>query len=426
MKLLSGLLLIITLVSLSACRGPIITPTPGREPTISPLSATITISPTATLTPSPQVDAPLCLPQRPGISLETGPFGRYPHRILTFLNAGGDPQELDQGLYLAGVANLPVPVAVADMTGDDRQDIVVSIFDPESQQIVPAGVLLIYRCENGAYILEHAQASMDGWSAAGIRYLEDLNGDGRAELVVSSAMCGASTCFEEIQILSWTGEGFENHLEGDTTDLAFPEISLDDADGDGLFMVEVRGSGPGSVGAGPTRSVTRIWMYDDEIGRWMPTEEVMEPSSYRIHVLHDAEDATARGDYVQALMLYGRVIQDPTLEDWVDPDLERDNLAAYAMFKTAIVHLLRRNESFARASFDQLRSTYPVDSLQGAFTELADVFQSAYDQEGLEAGCLAAQEFAAENAEDILRHLGPEQFGYANPEVESSDVCPWN
>jgi hypothetical protein len=61
--------------------------------------------------------------------------------------------------------------------------------------------------------------------------------------------------------------------------------------------------------------------------------ETLGPSNFRIRALHDADAASKKGDYETALALYERVINDETLDDWIEPDTERANLSAFAKYR---------------------------------------------------------------------------------------------
>jgi hypothetical protein len=382
-------------------------------------------SPTQTLTPLPEMV--WCIPHQDGVELAESRFEGYPQAIQAFLDDGGTPKMLDEQLYQLGIANQPIAVDFTDLTGDLLYDVVVSIYDPGSLNVgPPGGILLIYVCENGNYQLVYEEISQEGWSAPGIRYLQDLNGDDRAELVIASAVCGAHTCFEEVQVLVWNGREFENRLDGETSDLPFPDVRVIDADGDGVFDLEVTGSGFGSVGAGPPRGVTRIWVFDAESELWMQDIEIPEPSNYRIHLLHDAETATSNEDFSQALNLYDRVINDRTLDDWVDPEQEQATLSAFALYKTGVIHYFMGDERVGQSTFNQLRRSFPSGSFQETYIELANVFEEAYEQGDFQEACIVARDFAEENAALILDPLGPIQFGYASREFTSQDVCPWD
>jgi hypothetical protein len=258
-----------------------------------------------------------------------------------------------------------------------------------------------------------------------LRYLLDLNADGRAELVVSLPTCGASTCFEDVRIFAWDGQGFSNRLEDTTSDLPFPDIRLADPDGDRIFNLEVAGGAFGSVGAGPPRGLTRSWPYHPHTGTWRDPVDQLQSSEYRIHALQDAERAALEGDFDQALAGYQRVASDPGLTDWMDPPVEQGNLAAYALFKAAVVLLIEQQPGEAAAAFDQQARRFTPGQPGQAYVQLAKAFQEAQPTGGVARGCAAAQSYAADHPDQILAPLGSQTFGYANPDYSPQDICPW-
>jgi len=112
-------------------------------------------------------------------------------------------------------------------------------------------------------------------------------------------------------------------------------INLLDSQGDGVYDLEISSGGFGSVGAGPQRSKSIVWPYNPSTGRWQDPQERLDSSNYRIHVLQDADQAAREHHFEQALPGYGRVVDDTGLIDWVEPELEKPSLAAYALFKIA-------------------------------------------------------------------------------------------
>lgn len=399
------------------------TPAP---PTEVQETGTPTSEATPTAQPSPTPGGEPCLSAEAQTELQAGDFTSYPQSVLAFLNSGGTLEALDEGLYAAGVANQPLSAAAADFTGDGSRDVAVSIYDPDSTAMPPGGSLLIYTCESGEYRLAYEENSEEGWGAPGIRYLQDLNGDEAAELVAARPSCGANTCFEEVNILAWDGAAFENRLQGTTADLPYPDVRLEDSEGDGIYELVVLGSGFGSVGAGPQRTLIRVWVFDPQTEVWFPAGETLGESNYRIHVLHDAETSALVEAYDEALLLYGRVVQDTTLEDWMEPETERANLGSYALFKTALVYLIQGNQEFAGSTFEQQAEAYPTGATGHAYVELVEAFQEAYAvEESVVQGCAAAREFAAGRVEEILDPLGSIAFGYANRDFIPADICPW-
>jgi len=367
----------------------------------------------------------VCVAPKPGVKLPALEFLGYPQAILEFLNSGGSAQELDQKLYSAGVANQPLAVATFDLTGNSIDDVVVSIIEPQSSTILPGGTFLIYVCQQDGYHLQHRQDSSDNRGAYGIRYLQDLNSDGQGEVVTSSPSCGAHTCFEDVQVLSWQGDDFANLLVGNTNELPSPDIRIIDPDDDGIFDIEIGSGGFNSVGAGPNRTKIRHWALNHATSFWDTYEDFPGPSFYRIHVLHDAEDAAQVENYDQALIDYGRVVYDPNLVDWQDPEQESANLSAYSLYKIAVLHLIQGDDDRAAITFDLLEKNYSSQGFGHMYAELASVFRESFEIEGLARACEIAKEFAEDHSKEILSPLGSEIYGYANRDYSPKDICPW-
>jgi hypothetical protein len=387
---------------------------PVQEST-APAALTPTAMVTGEAQPCPPVGDPAPLPE--------GLFDSLPERVLAFLNGGGSLEALSEALYMTGVANLPEPTAAGDMDGDGWEELVVSVFDPDSSSLPPSGMLLIYTCRDGAYLLAYQEDTRPSEGAPGIRFLRDLNADGQAELVSSSATCGAHTCFERVQVIQWDGTGFRNHLEGDTADLPYPTVYLSPTDQEGLFDLQVSGSGFGSVGAGPQRNVTRIWSFNEGLQLWQISDFYQEPSNYRIHILHDAAAAAERGDYQQALMLYNRVLSDTTLEDWADPEQEQAWIKAFARYQMVAIYTLQDREAFANTVLEELKTAAPPGSQQVVYSDMAVAYIDGYQDGGAVEGCRIVQDYAALHP-GLLDPLGPQSFGYGNPPFTEEDLCP--
>lgn len=435
-KILSVLLLPLLLLG---CR-----PAPSPQTLQSTPTPTHTLTPTATeaqagqtpvstptveiiyITPMPGGVDPKCVQGDGNASLSQSPFEDYPLAIESYLNAGASAEQLDETLYELGIASLPVSATAAEMTGDGKEEIVVSIYNPVSTSTPPSGKLLIYVCESGQYRLKYEQTSEDFQGAPSIRFLQDLNADERAELITSVASCGASTCFESIQVLDWDEGSFVNRLQGTSDDLPFPTIELTDKDSDRVYQIEVTGSGMGSVGAGPQRNLTRTWAYLPGKQQWEPVGDIPSPSNFRIHVLHDADALAEEGEYEDALLLYGRVADDLTLTDWNDPEKEQGILGAYARYRMVVLYARLGQTAFAETTLDNMESLYPDGDSLRPYYEIAQSFLDAYVSSGFSGGCQAARSYAADHSEQVLDPLGSMNFGYGNKTYTADDVCSLN
>lgn len=429
----------LVLLVVGGCQGvATVAPTPGPEeetptpmevlhPTPTSPPPTTTLPPTASpITPSPVPTPvnPACVPEGHPEGWGKVGFDELPMAIADFLNQGASPQALDEALYEADVAGVPAAVKVGDMTGDGKQEVVVAVLQPLADNPLPGGKLLIYVCHQGTYVLDYERDSGEGFGPPHLWYLQDLDADGDAELVVSEATCGAHTCFDEVQILAWEGGVFENRLEGSSLDLPSPDVRLSDTDGDGVYELEVVSSGVNSVGAGPQRQVSRVWQRVLESGRWVVGREVLGPAEYRIHVLHDAEAAARERDFEGALVLYQQVVDDATLAAWGDPVEEQTTLGAYARYKMMALYLVVGQPDFAEAVLAALRADFPEGTAQHAYVALAQAYWEAFASGGEGGACAAAMAYAEAHREQVLDPLGLAHFGYANREFVAGDVCP--
>lgn len=398
---------------------------PSVQPSPSETSQPQTPVESPTDVPTEELIDPVCVPLDETVVLGVAvDFDEYPQIILNFLNRGGTGENLDSQLYDAGIANQPITLSLADMTGNGKDDFVVSIFDPQSSHIAPGGTLMIFTCQNDSFTLALELKSEDLFGAPGIRYLQDLDSDNLAELVSGSPTCGAHTCFEDVGVWAWTGTEFQNRLMGTTIEIPYPDIRIGDDDLDGCYQVELVSAGYGSVGAGAQRTSSWVWDYDPDLDQWYTAGPVFAPANFRIHVVHDADEAVRNGDYQGALVLYQRVIVDQTLSDWIDPEVERANLSAYAYYKMIVVYYTLDSDDFAQLTYEQMRESVSVDDDAYAYVMMAEAFREAYLAEGLVSGCEHAQGFARGESELILDPLGPGVFGYANPEFTLEDLCP--
>jgi hypothetical protein len=196
-----------------------------------------------------------------------------------------------------------------------------------------------------------------------------------------------------------------------------------DFDGDGVYTFEATGTAIGSVGAGPQRDRIRVWEYDSATGYWVFSSETLGPSDFRIHVVHDADAAMRRGEYLIAALLYQQVIEDDALKDWMDFSLERAYLSAYSYFKRIVAESFLGELEQANDLLEEMARLY-IETDQQAYVEMSGLFVEAFLTGGEEAGCTAAHEYAALNPETVLAPLGSATFGYANPDYEPEDICP--
>ena len=238
--------------------------------------------------------------------------------------------------------------------------------------------------------------------------------------MLGCSTCGAHTCFEELEILSWNGESFDNRLVGESADLPSPLVAVNDSDGDGLFDLLVTGRGFGSVGAGPPRPITRLWSFNPDIGVWEVTGEFPGAAEFRIHVIHDADTASRNGDYATAQLLYQQALENAALQNWEIHDPAE--LLAYARFKLVLLHMILGNSDAADARYQELVGSYAPSSPQFVFVEMSVLFRNGFFAGGASAGCEEVRIYIVQHSNSVLPLL---DYGYGNPEYTPQDICPW-
>jgi hypothetical protein len=398
-------------------------PTPGVQTTLTP-AGVLEPTPTFSITAEGVGQQGLpCVPVQSAVTFSAPMrFEEYPRAILEYLNEGGPPLSLETELNRAGVASKPIAVAAADMTGDVKTDVVVSIFDPVSKLSPPAGILYIFTCQEDAYVVSLG-LQIENMGAPIIHALQDMNADGSAELVTGLPQCDEIMCFEQVQIIFWNGETFENRLDGETEDLPYPNITVK-IQRDGSYQLKIDSESSGNQGAGLTRRLSRQWDYNKASGYWVFAKEIKAASNYRLHVLQDADLAAQSGDYTSALPLYNRVINDQSLQEYLDADSERPNLQAYARYRMAVIYIKLNQTTFASSILDEMKRTVLPESPQIFYLKMAEEYQRIYQSSGEEAACQAVQAFAADNSTKVLDPLGSKIYGSANPDYTPEAMCP--
>jgi len=273
----------------------------------------------ATLPVLPPSQSAVCVPPAEHPALADTDYQTFPQAILDYLNAGASPEELAVTLIVQGLGPEEQPVWAEDLTGDGVREVVVTVFDETQPR---QGSLLIFNCVDEQYVLAHLVVSEQQAYAPLLLYIQDFNADGQREVVYSSTHCGAHTCFEDVQILRYDNGEYITRLEGSTLDYPYPEIKLTDFDHDGMYNLEVIGTAIASVGAGPQRDSINIWQYDPGSGTWKLGEQTLAASPFRVHLVHDAEAAIDRGEYLIASLLFQQVIEDEQLLEWADEEEE--------------------------------------------------------------------------------------------------------
>lgn len=375
-------------------------------PGFLPLTAMAQVTPP----PAPRIACPIPAGQVSPPAVESpAQFGRA---LLSYLNAGGQATQLTEstpGLTLSR----------PDLDGDGYVDLAFSLLSGGGQ-LQPEGAVFVYRCRQERFELVYTDLSTPERGAPQVEQVADATLDGADDLLVTQEACGAHTCFVHVQLLSWTDGTLVNRFEGATDDLPGPTVELETSTGAPANII-VTGSGYNSVGAGPYRRLERTWSWDPVSGFFRPSSERELPSDYRIHLVHDADQAAADGHLSLALELFQAAATDPSLRPWVEASVEQPTLAGYARFRQMAISLRQGAEGQAGDYLQALRDEAAGDPA-AAYVGLAEAFWAVYGQTGsVDQACREAQAYAASHQATIL---DPLYYGYANPTYGPADICP--
>jgi hypothetical protein len=405
-------------------------------------------SPTAVATPTV-----IAVPTQPG------DFADYPAAIASYLTEmGGSPSCLTE-LFAAWDmpdAEVGLHCAEGDLDGDGDEEYVVRItvpstrgtlsygppYDPTGEPISYVGDILILDKRAGRYELVYGriyESILWGHEVTPVSLpfdptilgVEDYNGDGKLEVALTTADCGAHTCSTGLSILAWDGSEYRNLFEqqvGAPWTSPF-EIEFVDLDHDGVKEVRLPAGQIASVGAGPQRDRVEFYAWDGTNYVLIKTE--YEPSDFLYFAVVDADAAYAAGDVNEAIALYQKTIDDTSLVDWheqLGQGSDRDELIPYAHFRLYLTQLASLPPDDVAAAQDLIDS---IAALAGQFpgslhAQAATQFAAAYPDgevspEALSQGCAAfltvIEEYRQE-FDDIW------YYGYANPELVPERLCP--
>jgi hypothetical protein len=215
----------------------------GEVTATEEMTTEVTTGETASVT---TFDLPAC-PER---------FSDYAEVMSDLINSADPGPEAVVAFLTACEALVEDGVEMVDLNGDGNNELVAVYQNPSDEQIFVEGDLVIFNSGEGEYALGYRARA-----AGEVRLLtvQDINQDGQPDVAWVDTTCGASTCFDTVNVRSWDGTTWADWTEGTIT-MAYAEISMTDSLEEGMGEeIELDGGIYGSVGAGPQRSRHEVW-----------------------------------------------------------------------------------------------------------------------------------------------------------------------
>jgi LysM repeat protein len=344
-------------------------------------------------------------------------FASYPDLLADLVNSPAGGIEGVLGFLRQCSAIAEENLKSGDWTGDGADDLAVVITNPQSDASAPETDLLIFASDGERYDLAyHARAA----GTVSILSADDINGDGKPDIVWVDTTCGASTCFDTVNVRSWDGATWADWTDKMIT-MAYADITLDDLrDTSQGQEIELIGGVYGSVGAGPQRGRTEIWG-SVEGAPYMLVEKVYDRSNCLYHKVLDANEALQRYQeigLVQAKEMYTEAVTNANLTKCWEHDNELDELRSFSLFRLALISAYEGRSEEAAEYANQLHEGF-ADSI---FAPLGQAWLAAYQPgNDIGAACMAATQFAKANP---VSYESLSDYGYANPSFQAEDLCP--
>jgi LysM repeat protein len=373
------------------------TPAPGSEAT--PLS-----------TPGPAAGA--IAP-----SAETGcpaDPAAFPEAIAIHLNGtNGDVKALEAWLQSCSLISAESgAVAEISAPGTGKKTVTVVIrTTPAGEEA--RGQLLVYHSTTTGYTLSH---QVEGAGEIKLLKAEDVNADGKLDLVYIDTSCGAHTCFSTLFVDSWNGSAFQDWIKGEPT-MAGAEYSLEDtvSGGPGLEIL-AHGGLINSAGAGPQRAWTETYI-SPESGPYESYKKAYDESSCLYFQILDANELFNKWNdigFAPAIAAYDKAIADKSAKACGDDPDELTKLSDFARFRLVVSWVSRGRSD--KAAPIKASITYPP--LVGATDTFVKGLQNSHS---IVQACRDTTHYAELNP--CLVGL-PERLGVCQPHLYCGGPLP--
>lgn len=340
--------------------------------------------------------------------------------ILSYLNAGGSPEDLFQDMDTVwdAVGETGYMRNSDDLTGEGSVDIALGYTAPDG-----IGTLLIIGCEDGRFV-SHYETTTVSEEPPEIVWLEDVNNTPPAEVVFSSRVCReAELCEYATQLLSWNARlgRFVNLLDDNLISLQPP--SVQDMDNDDVAELVINMTSNGTSATGPLR--TGVNIYDWDGASYTLSIIQLNSPRYRIQVVHQGDRAFSQQNWEEAARLYELALSNEDLRYWFNDGPE--TVVSYAFYRLILAQAVINDpalpETITRLNLDfAVTEEEPLED-QPVFVTMAYTFlNTLQDTADLHSACEDVLD-VVEGDETALELLN--RYGDRSPQYTALDLCPF-
>jgi hypothetical protein len=313
--------------------------TPALSSSVTP---TIDIASVITRTPAPPQDCPVpATVSLPDLSMDINDpsflFSPREEKVLDYLNQGGNPSHLIAALRQTWSREevFTKHEVIKDLTGDGVPELL----------IIPSE-LYIFGCQNNEYKLLMTKISESvtfNHITLQLVAIQDMNLNGIPEIVLANFGCGgmgSGQCLD-VYIYEWDGnklaslipkwEGYEVGVStvGGRMSEYLPDVRIQDVDQNGTLELILIGGIPNSWYSdyfyfAPWRDQIETYSWNGQY--FIPLKTEFSPPVYRYQAVQDGDRAMLGHEYDKALAFYQEAIFNEDLVGWSAAHKDRSKI----------------------------------------------------------------------------------------------------
>ncbi len=333
--------------------------------------------------------------------------------VVTYLTNGGVPATLSNTLSNWELLGATGAVRTdVDFTGEGTPDILMTYDAPDD-----GGTLSILSCIAGQYTSLYQ--TITGTEAPQIVSVDDMNADGRPDILFDSYMCNdTDNCTYRTQLISWQPEDgrFISLLNGPITGSQQPTIS--DVDNDRIQEIVVRLTDDGNASTGPLR--TGVNIYDWNGSNYVLSIVQLDPPQFFIQIVQEADRNFARQEMDKAIPLYKQALDSTSLRYWLND--EPTYLKSYIYYRMLLAQAYSDDDGLL-TTFQTALAAYPDANTAPVYIAMVNSFWNGYQvTNNLHSACLEVQAIISARPEAV-GYLN--RYGSRSPVMTAQDLCPF-